>query len=89
MCFSGKNFFDLTIKHIYKTRFLFISFKLTRGPRSDVKTGLELKCNLSLEHVDKSLVLIICVTPPFWVYLYRVVHTPSTSSSRTFNEILE
>ena len=47
--FSGKSFF----------------FDLTRGPRSEVKTGLELKCNLSFEHVDKSLFLFTIVAPPF------------------------
>jgi hypothetical protein len=44
---------------------ILILLKLTRGPRSEVKTGLELKCNLSFEHVDKSLFLLTCVTPPF------------------------
>lgn len=39
--------------------------RLTIGPKSEVKTGLELKCNLSLEQVDKSLFLMICKTGPF------------------------
>ena len=43
---------------------------LTIGPRSEVKTGLELKCSLSREHVDKSLILVTCVIAPFCLYLY-------------------
>jgi len=57
---------------------------LTIGPRSEVKTGLELKCSLSREHVDKSLILVTCVIAPFCLYLYWVVQTPRTSSSRIF-----
>lgn len=71
-----------------RTEFFFSSplvvFTLTNGPRSEVKTGLELKCNLSREQVDKSLFFLTWITPDFWEYLYRVVHTPRTSSSRTY-----
>jgi len=81
--FSWENFFNLKKSNI-NFAFLLLNKTFTSGPRSEVKTGLELKCNLSLEHVDKSLFLMTCIALPFWEYLYRVVHTPRTSSSRTF-----
>ena len=63
--FTREGIFDLIDPSIIRPQVCARSIVLTSGPRSEVSVGLELRCSLSLEQVDRSLFLFTCVTSPF------------------------